>query len=822
MKKFYFIYLVLFLLTVTLHPQQQYDSTANTHINYHRTSDNQQPTSYSQQPKEQVFPLGYGTKYLGKITTGTGVWTKLNPMIPKVDYIGVFFMNPDTGWACGDSGVIIKTTNGGQDWSIAETPVNNVLLKIHSYNGQVVIATGYDGIILRSSDGGETFEQIYSGVGLEVDLWGVQMLNDTLGWVCGMYQTLLKTTDGGLTWQFVTLSLNLHYWSIDFLNEQFGFIAASDSKILRTTNGGTVWQQYIAGNQSGAFYTVDVIDTLHVAAAGAYGKNVYSSDGGISWVQNTRIYGWNKVTCISFINADTGYVIGIGGNWAIRKTTNRGESWFESDTITSEWGLELLPGGVGYAVGTGLKMYKTTGGYDNWERLFFTDNLNDVYFTSEHKGFIIIRNPLKLYKTTNSGIDWDSIPGAPGGSNLLFLDSLTGFIGGVTIFKTTDGGENWYPDGTTGSEAKIFFINSTTGWAISNSLIYKTTDVGETWTVQLSQPPDNFTSIFFVDSLNGWATNRYIWQTTDGGNNWIERTDIPILYSNDVYFTDIDTGFVIESPYLYKTTDSGNTWTTQLNSDYIIRTFGWLSKSHGFIIGDGMYETTDTGSTWNEILELRNVGLRKFQSPTEFLGYSVGNTGLIYKYLDTSYVPVELTSFKGYLKENKIVLEWQTASELNNEGFIIEKSKDKIEWKPIGFAKGYGTTTGKNKYQFYDYNLDNVRNYYRLKQIDYDGTYKFSNIVEISYSITSFNLSQNYPNPFNPSTIIKYSIVKKGEVKLTIYDILGREVSVLVNEVKDPGYYEVNFNASNLASGVYFYRLVAGSFVSTHKMLLLK
>jgi len=85
-----------------------------------------------------------------------------------------------------------------------------------------------------------------------------------------------------------------------------------------------------------------------------------------------------------------------------------------------------------------------------------------------------------------------------------------------------------------------------------------------------------------------------------------------------------------------------------------------------------------------------------------------------------------------------------------------------------------------------------------------------------------YSLLQNYPNPFNPSTTIKYSIVIKGEVKLTIYDILGREVSVLVNEVKDPGYYEVNFNASNLASGVYFYRLVAGNFVSTRKMLLLK
>ncbi len=119
---------------------------------------------------------------------------------------------------------------------------------------------------------------------------------------------------------------------------------------------------------------------------------------------------------------------------------------------------------------------------------------------------------------------------------------------------------------------------------------------------------------------------------------------------------------------------------------------------------------------------------------------------------------------------------------------------------------------------------------YAVKDIS-DYTDKVSSLLKQRNSKRNYNekpvpkeysLLQNYPNPFNPSTKIKYSIVKKGEVKLTIYDILGREVALLVNEVKDPGYYEANFNASNLASGVYFYRLVAGSYVSTRKMLLLK
>ena len=213
-------YFLLVLLTIILSAlsgdwllcyAQEQDSTRE-FFNYRRTdpnlptgqAGNLPPTEKYAQPKKQVFPLGWNTGTLGKVNAGTGVWTELNPLVPRVDYIGIDFINADIGWVCGGSGAIIKTTNGGQDWTISETPVNNLLLKMHSYNGQVVIATGYDGIILRSSDSGETFELIPSGVGNGIDLWGVQMLNDTLGWVCGMNQTLLKTTDTGLTWQMVT------------------------------------------------------------------------------------------------------------------------------------------------------------------------------------------------------------------------------------------------------------------------------------------------------------------------------------------------------------------------------------------------------------------------------------------------------------------------------------------------------------------------------------------------------------------------------------------------------------------------------------------
>ncbi|HCY75280.1 MAG TPA: hypothetical protein DHV28_05120 [Ignavibacteriales bacterium] len=199
-------------------------------------------------------------------------------------------------------------------------------------------------------------------------------------------------------------------------------------------------------------------------------------------------------------------------------------------------------------------------------------------------------------------------------------------------------------------------------------------------------------------------------------------------------------------------------------------------------------------------------------------------------------IPVELTSFAANVINRKVMLNWITATELNNSGFEIQKgshtsiSLSVIDWKSIGFINGNGTTTEKSYYSFEDNNPGNGKSYYRLKQIDYDGSFEYSNIVEVDLNIpTQFSLEQNYPNPFNPSTKIKYSIpsvtlsgVEGSRVILKVYDVLGNEIATLVNEEKPAGNYEVNFDASKFSSGVYFYELQAGDFVDMKKMILIK
>jgi hypothetical protein len=187
-------------------------------------------------------------------------------------------------------------------------------------------------------------------------------------------------------------------------------------------------------------------------------------------------------------------------------------------------------------------------------------------------------------------------------------------------------------------------------------------------------------------------------------------------------------------------------------------------------------------------------------------------------------VPVELTSFSYVILEGKIKLEWQTATELNNLGFEIQKlSNEFSEWYTIGFVRGNGTTSDITDYSFIDDNPLLEKNKYRLKQVDYDGAYKFSEEITVEYTIpSSFKLGQNFPNPFNPTTSIRYEISSTQFVTLEVYDVLGREVATLVNEEKPAGTYKVDFNASSLSSGVYIYTLKVNGVTISRQMILLK
>ena len=155
--------------------------------------------------------------------------------------------------------------------------------------------------------------------------------------------------------------------------------------------------------------------------------------------------------------------------------------------------------------------------------------------------------------------------------------------------------------------------------------------------------------------------------------------------------------------------------------------------------------------------------------------------------------------------------------------FEIERRSEVGQYTTIGYVDGHGTTTEPQEYSYIDNTVETGTYYYRLKQIDFNGQYEYSDEIEVEVNgPLTFALEQNYPNPFNPYTIIKYSVPENGFVKLSVFNLVGEEVIVLVKENVDAGFYEVTFNATNLPSGVYFYQLQAGNFVETKKMVLMK
>ena len=180
------------------------------------------------------------------------------------------------------------------------------------------------------------------------------------------------------------------------------------------------------------------------------------------------------------------------------------------------------------------------------------------------------------------------------------------------------------------------------------------------------------------------------------------------------------------------------------------------------------------------------------------------------------------------VKDAMVKLDWKTESEVNNYGFEIERKVSSIQssdskYEKIGFVNGSGNSNSPKNYFFADNSIETGKYLYRLKQIDNDGKFEYSNAIEIDFGAPiEYTLNQNYANPFNPSTVISFSLRVAALVTLKIYDVLGNEVATILNSEKPAGVYEIEFNASELTSGIYFYQINSGAYTQTKKMLLIK
>jgi hypothetical protein len=267
-------------------------------------------------------------------------------------------------------------------------------------------------------------------------------------------------------------------------------------------------------------------------------------------------------------------------------------------------------------------------------------------------------------------------------------------------------------------------------------------------------------------------------------------------------------------------------WTLTGSAGSATLSFTWSNSD----AGSGLAATPTSGTAWLYSANWTEVGGNTAGTPNVTSGVNTSNPAANWTIGLTGALPVELTSFNAASSGSTVTLQWQTATEVNNYGFEVERRAVKSEqltvnsWEKIGFVSGAGTSNSPKEYSYSDPKPTSGRYVYRLKQVTNDGMFKYSQSIEVEIVSVpkELFLHQNYPNPFNPTTTIRYDVPQQANVKIAVYDMIGREVATLVNETKEAGSYGVTLTAPQLASGIYFYKLSAGSYTSVKKLMLMK
>ncbi|NUN09664.1 MAG: T9SS type A sorting domain-containing protein [Ignavibacteriaceae bacterium] len=467
-------------------------------------------------------------------------------------------------------------------------------------------------------------------------------------------------------------------------------------------------------------------------------------------------------------------------------------------------------------------------------------------------------------RSTDAGTTWQAAGNAGQGaytiaalSENVAVVSLGPDAGDGKLMRTTNGGTSWSQVYTTAGAWFNFVdnIDATNLWAQSDPIggvfhIVKSTDAGATWSLASNLPSQPSSTVFGANSsyyridntfwfgTGGSATtnaNR-VYRSVNGINGpWTFATTTQ-PYAGGVAFSSATgnglASFWQASNTLNKSVDGGTTFTSV--------TASLLGLTHGveFIRGtavafagtaNGLFRSTNNGDTWtaeNIPTGAFNLNVIRFYNDAD-LGLTGGNGGLLLKSNLQRVIPVELTSFTASVGEYQVTLNWNTATEVNNRGFEVQRMIDGNSWITIGFVEGRGTTSDPVAYSYSDkYNDFNYSGNvsYRLRQVDFDGRSELSSVInlDINFSVREYALNQNYPNPFNPSTLIKYALPKAGKVTIKVYNSIGKEVATLVDGLMEAGNHEVTFDAGALASGVYFYKMTAGEFSQSRKLLLMK
>jgi photosystem II stability/assembly factor-like uncharacterized protein len=560
-----------------------------------------------------------------------------------------------------------------------------------------------------------------------------------------------------------------------------------------------------------------------------------TTDGGQSWASVATGMGRAWLTGVALLSQDSLVVVGYTTSGAynpgiIRISTNGGQTWISKDktpatdpnypgTYGGLNAVTLSNDGTYWAAGESGRVLVCSDKGMTWRYLPTPLGFNNQFLRTvssfNGKNVLVGGSNGFLGGTSDAGSSWSmlnrDITDYSQLYDVVFHDSLNGVVvGDHASYVTNNGGNSWttYPFVERITLSRLSFVSSTNGWAdgwfLLTARLHKTTDGGKSW-FDMSNGIDCplQTSVFFLDDLTGWVCGcdegtptivGRISHTTDGGLTWTtDRLPASVAaFVFDIHFVGKTEGWAVGGRYsdttnsqgavetvILLTSDGGNSWSPQTISSFgFLRSVRFANNQVGFAAGDNgiLLKTTDGGNHWNLlVLPAFSGHLERVYAINDQVLYVCGTDGSIY------------SSFNGGTTWNRNTS--PSSAWLYGLSFVNETK---------GWAVGGSSIL--------------------------TSTYQNSTSINTAKSLIPvlFYLSQNYPNPFNPTTMIRYGLPEREDTRLIVYNTLGQKVMTLVQETQEAGLHEAKFDGSNLASGVYFYRIQAGSFVQTKRLLLLK
>ncbi len=655
---------------------------------------------------------------------------------------------------------IIYTNNAGENWEVQPLDISS----IHDFlplNENISLKSTWAGQIQRLNNFYNNWDTVYSFPTFTV--FDIEFGNYEVSY--GYISEFEKLSSD----EIITLGINYSAFENNIIDDSLSFL-------LKSNNSGLTWDTLWIGLNS---FIKDISFTNSNNGWMCDDETIYNTiDGGKTWnIVNTNLKGIDNLYTIS--SNELYCTIDYGNK--ILKTMDFGINWETieiSDRING--GLNFFDENIGFLFGN--QLVKTNNGCSSFEVLHhpIDDYLNDLLFTSKKVGFAAGYNG--VYATEDGGLSWNQKLSAPNSNS-----------------------------------GKLSISLNETIWYVKYDSIYKSSDFGEYWNrVELSTKSQLYSGITFYDSNLGIIYSvaeenipgskiyspKYNYITTDGGINWNPVLIDSIFNDIDfqkVEFTDPEHLFAIGQNGLWLSRDTAKTWENLYNTDYFYTGYSFdFYDSLAGILSFGYSEsliTIDGGRTW-----------KKFDKP---IGLGINDCAIIGPNYDNEFIRAIEAGDNGILilyyfsYEGELISSRQLTTYTNSSLTTIEINEEDL------FPNVW---IGSENFNIL------YREYEKLP----------TNIELVQYSTpTQFSLSQNFPNPFNPTTTIEYTIPtavksENAKVKIIVYDVLGKGVATLVNETKQPGIYLATFDASNLASGIYYYRLSVDDFVQTKKMIFLK